>query len=196
MVAENKLTVKTVHPLVQPVLFCSLCFVNFFSLCSVISLLCSWFHCFFMFLHAPLFSVLSVWKRRYCGCTCMAFFLPFTVSKYRTLSACSCMLWWRELLDICVWTRVWLWRTRARIIRFYYEEVEQSLLHLQAGSPPHRLHRPLSHTQSDEDRSPERSVSDFTQSFPLPRSQTSLCCSKNKIPAVKLSALRFCAFDA
>lgn len=34
----------------------------------------------------------------------------------------------------------------------------------------------------------------FTESVPLPHSQTSLCCSKNKIPPVKLSALRFGAF--
>lgn len=54
-------------------------------------------------------------------------------------------------------------------------------------------------TQSDDDRAPERSVNDFqslSQSPPLPRSQTSLCSSKNKIPPVKLSALRIGAFNA
>lgn len=49
-------------------------------------------------------------------------------------------------------------------------------------------------------RSPERSVRDFFKavhsSFPLPRSQTSLCRSKNKIPPVKLSAPRFGALNA
>lgn len=83
------------------------------------------------------------------------------------------------------YNQVLLWGSRANVVAFT-DYLHTSLI----------TSASLSHTHSDEDRSPERSVSDFTESFPLPRSQTSLCCSKNKIPPVKLSALRFGAFNA
>lgn len=78
----------------QPVLFRSLWFLTFFSLCSVVSLLCSLSHCFF------LFSVLSVWKWKYCRCTCMALCLSVTVSDSNS------MRWWQEVLHL-----KWLWCT-------------------------------------------------------------------------------------
>lgn len=68
--------------------------------------------------------------------------------------------------------------------------------------PPPSRSLPLSflslsdtHIHSDQDRPPERSLDDFSEPFfrlvfSLPRSQTRLCRSKNKIPPVKLSALR------
>lgn len=88
------------------------------------------------------------------------------------------------------------WCTRT------YEEARLALTHLQAASPLHWLHRPLSlsvcltHSHTQTKTGLQRGQSLISQSFSLRRSQTSLRCSKNKIPAVKLSALRFCAFNA
>lgn len=54
----------------------------------------------------------------------------------------------------------------------------------------------LTHSHTQTKTGLQRGQSLISQSFSLRRSQTSLRCSKNKIPAVKLSALRFCAFNA
>lgn len=83
--------------------------------------------------------------------------------------------------------------------RFYYEEVEWTLSQLQAASPPHSLPPYLCLFHTLRRRQVPREVNDFqsfSQSpFLSPRSQTSLYRSKNKIPTVKLSALRFSAFN-
>lgn len=67
--------------------------------------------------------------------------------------------------------------------------------------PPHLtdyLCRSLSRTLRRRQVSSEVSQWFSPSPFPslLPPSQTSLCCSKNKIPLVKLTALRFGAFSA
>lgn len=183
----------------QPVLSCSLCLVNFFlfSLCSVMSTLCSPFHCLFRCLRTFLFSVFPVWKRTRMPCTCMVHSGTLLPKQYRTDSACNTLLWWQEILCVIELERI-------HIFKFYYEEVRFTGSGF-STSPLTSVSVPLSqiHTLSHKlrwrqvSREVGRYISKpFTQSFSIPRSQTSLCCSKNKIPPVKLSAPRFSAFNA
>lgn len=85
--------------------------------------------------------------------------------------------------DFCV-----IMHTTAHIQGFFMRKLEELCC---ACKRPDYLGHYLSYRHSDEYSSPERSV---IESFSLPHSQSTLCCSKNKIPPVKLGALRFSAF--
>lgn len=174
-----------ISPLVSPVLSCSLCFLSFSSLCSLVSLLCSLFHCSFLSIHRSLFSVLCL--KQTAGCTCVACSLfpcpclrvhyAFCLQQYVMMSRASACVNLGALYDA---------QTHTHTFWFYYEEVKFNCVTF-TGS----LWASPSDTLSW--RRVSREVSPF---FPYPRSQTSLCRSKNKIPSVKLSALRCCASTA
>lgn len=109
------------------------------------------------------------------------------------------MAWWQVLLNMTV---------NLNVTSDSHPQIQILLWgssHIySAGSSPHWLlclsfSISLTDTHIDVYRFPKRSVNDLfqslSQSSSLPGSPTGSCCSINKIPPVKLSALRFGAYN-